>query len=81
MIQLVEVTCLWARDAIKLSFKFKIDTALFTSTGPYTTHTRTQIVQTQPKLEPEVYEIGPYIVRNVGEQQLLFNPEWSLNAN
>ncbi|XP_030921224.1 uncharacterized protein LOC115949082 [Geospiza fortis] len=77
LIQPVEVTCIWARNTVGLSFKFKIDTTLFTTAGPHT-RTTTDIVQTQPKLEPEVYEIGPYVVRNVGEQQLLFNPEWSL---
>lgn len=75
LIQPVEVTCLQAHDALELSFKFKIDTTLFTTARPYTTHTSTQIVQIQPKLEPEVYKISPYVVKNVGEQQPLFNPE------
>ncbi|XP_058664607.1 uncharacterized protein LOC131560012 [Ammospiza caudacuta] len=78
LIQPVEITCLWAQEDIGLSFKFKIDTTPFTTAGPYTAHTEAQIVQTQPKLEPEVYGVVPYVVRNVGEQQLLFNPEWSL---
>lgn len=78
LIQPVEITCLWAQDDIGLSFKFKVDVTPFTTAVPDTTHTKAQIVQTQPKLEPEVYEIGPYIVRNVGEQQLIFNLEWSL---
>uniref|UniRef100_A0A8D2M0Y0 Uncharacterized protein n=1 Tax=Zonotrichia albicollis TaxID=44394 RepID=A0A8D2M0Y0_ZONAL len=78
LIQPVEITCLWAQEDIGLSFKFKIDTTPFTTAGPYTAHSKTQIVQTQPKLEPEVYGIGPYGVKNVSEQQLLFNPKWSL---
>lgn len=31
-----------------------------------------------PRSEPKIYEIGPYVIRNTGQQQLLFSPEWSL---
>ena len=35
---------------------------------------------TQPMAvpNPKIFEIGPYIVRNTGQQQMLFNPKWSL---
>uniref|UniRef100_A0A8D2P6W1 Envelope glycoprotein n=1 Tax=Zosterops lateralis melanops TaxID=1220523 RepID=A0A8D2P6W1_ZOSLA len=35
---------------------------------------------TQPPvmLRPQIYEMGPYIIRKTGQQQILFNPEWSL---
>ena len=47
---------------------------------PTTTYTGNQIqTQVTPlKPEPKIYEIGPYVVRNTGQQLLLFNPEWSL---
>ncbi|XP_069631692.1 uncharacterized protein [Haliaeetus albicilla] len=35
---------------------------------------------TQPivVLSPKTFEIGPYVIRNTGLQQMLFNPAWSL---
>ncbi|XP_053911664.1 uncharacterized protein LOC128850707 isoform X1 [Cuculus canorus] len=35
---------------------------------------------TPPKvtLQPKIYEIGPFVVGNTGQQQMLFKPEWSL---
>lgn len=76
LVQTVEVVCLWAQDTIRLSFKFKINAI----GGPGTTYasTQAQIQTTPPKLEPKIYETGPYVIRNTGQQQLLFNPEWSL---
>lgn len=33
-------------------------------------------VQTQPlKLEPKIYQVDPYGIKNTGQQQLLFNPK------
>lgn len=38
------------------------------------------IPTTQPPvmLRPRIFEIGPYIIRKTGQQQILFNPAWSL---
>ncbi|XP_069631209.1 LOW QUALITY PROTEIN: uncharacterized protein [Haliaeetus albicilla] len=38
------------------------------------------IPTTQPivVLSPKTFEIGPYVIRNTGLQQMLFNPAWSL---
>ncbi|XP_031980095.1 uncharacterized protein LOC116451072 [Corvus moneduloides] len=75
LVQTVEVVCLWGQDSNGLSFKFQIN-----AMARPTTHSDNQI-QTQVTLlksEPKVYEIGPYVVRNTGQQLLLFNPEWSL---
>ncbi|XP_075595288.1 uncharacterized protein LOC142599302 [Balearica regulorum gibbericeps] len=38
------------------------------------------IPTTQPivALNPKIFEIGPYVIRNTGLQQILFNPAWSL---
>uniref|UniRef100_A0A8C5TKU6 Integrase catalytic domain-containing protein n=1 Tax=Malurus cyaneus samueli TaxID=2593467 RepID=A0A8C5TKU6_9PASS len=35
---------------------------------------------TQPlvMLSPEIFEIGPYIIKRIGQQQILLNPSWSL---
>ncbi|XP_068524887.1 uncharacterized protein [Anas acuta] len=35
---------------------------------------------TQPPigLTPSIFKTGPYIIKNVGQQQILFNPSWSL---
>ncbi|XP_074667533.1 uncharacterized protein LOC141917846 [Strix aluco] len=37
-------------------------------------------VPTRPpiKLSPRIYTTGPYIIKNIGQQQVLFNPSWSL---
>lgn len=38
------------------------------------------IPTTQPPviLNPTISEIGPYVIRKTGHQQILFNPAWSL---
>ncbi|XP_074992061.1 uncharacterized protein LOC142074943 [Calonectris borealis] len=82
LVQTIEVVCLWAYDTIGLSFKFKINAvARPVTTVPVTTVTHHK-KDTQPtpalKLKPRIYEIGPYVIRNTGQQQMLFNPEWSL---
>lgn len=73
LVQTIEVVCLWAQDSNRLSFKFQINTMA----RPVTTYASTQIqTQVTPlKPEPKIYEIGPYVVRNTGQQLLLFNPE------
>lgn len=68
LVQTVKVVCLWYHGNIGLTFKFKIDVTI----------TETQTQTTIPKMEPKIYEVGPYVIRNTGQQQLLFNPEWSL---
>ncbi|XP_068888050.1 uncharacterized protein [Aphelocoma coerulescens] len=76
LVQTVEVVCLWGQGSNGLSFKFQIN-AMARPTMTYSgNQIRTQV--TPLKSEPKVYEIGPYVVRNTGQQLLLFNPEWSL---
>ncbi|XP_071895524.1 uncharacterized protein [Anas platyrhynchos] len=78
----VEISCFWnnnngqqskVNNGEGLMLNFTIYAALPTTVRPSTTHTPPLI-----KLEPKIYETGPYVVRNTGQQQLLFNPEWSL---
>ncbi|XP_053789324.1 uncharacterized protein LOC128782859 [Vidua chalybeata] len=74
--QTVDVVCLWAHNTIGLSFKFTINAMA----KPFTNHSSIQVhTKNIPfNLEPKVYEISPYVIRNTGQQKLLFNPEWSL---
>ncbi|XP_042660992.1 uncharacterized protein LOC122154684 [Tyto alba] len=78
--QTVVVSCFWANNGQELKIEgglminFKIHAVPPTTRGPLTTQT----TQPRTKPEPKIYEIGPYMIRNVGQQQLLFNPEWSL---
>ncbi|XP_039946963.2 uncharacterized protein LOC120765837 [Hirundo rustica] len=74
LVQTVNVICLWGRGNKGLTFKFKITTTPIATTKS----TVTQAQTTPPKIEHKIYEIGPYVIRNTGQQQLLFNPEWSL---
>ncbi|RMB99905.1 hypothetical protein DUI87_23312 [Hirundo rustica rustica] len=74
LVQTVNVICLWGRGNKGLTFKFKITTTPIATTKS----TITQAQTTPPKIEHKIYEIGPYVIRNTGQQQLLFNPEWSL---
>ncbi|XP_042656327.1 uncharacterized protein LOC122154120 [Tyto alba] len=89
--QTVVVSCFWVNNANNgqelkieggLVINFKIHAVPPTTRGPLTTQTTqpltTQTTQPQTKPKPKIYEIGPYMIRNVGQQQLLFNPEWSL---
>ncbi|XP_063280318.1 uncharacterized protein LOC134564941 [Prinia subflava] len=71
--QTVEVVCLWADDDEGLSLKFKINAVA----QPVTVSTSTQ-AQPPVVLSPKIFKIGPYIIRKTGQQQLLFNPIWSL---
>ncbi|XP_056371321.1 uncharacterized protein LOC130266010 [Oenanthe melanoleuca] len=66
----VEVVCLWSHRGLGLSFKFRINAI--------TEPVQIQTQSTPLELKLMIYEVGPYIVRNTGQQQLLFNPEWSL---
>ncbi|XP_063003945.1 uncharacterized protein LOC134413832 isoform X2 [Melospiza melodia melodia] len=69
-----EVICLWAKDTQGLSFKFVINVE--------TTAPTVATVTTSPippvTLIPIIFEIGPYVIRKTGQQQILFNPAWSL---
>ncbi|XP_076185054.1 uncharacterized protein LOC143156043 [Aptenodytes patagonicus] len=72
LVQPVFVVCLWAHRSVGLSFKFKIDI-----TKPSTT-TPASIVKDKNTLSPQISEIGPYVIKNTGQQRVLFNPSWSL---
>ncbi|XP_042660771.1 uncharacterized protein LOC116964869 [Tyto alba] len=86
--QSISVVCLWVKGQpiLGLSFRFHIiiNNATTTPTTEKTTSTTTtapdttQTTQPQTKPGPKIYEVGPYMIRNVGQQQLLFNPDWSL---
>lgn len=71
LVQTVCVVCLWYQDSVGLTFKFKINVITVTTTESAVTQAQT----TLPKIEPKIYEVGPYVIRNTGQQQLLFNPE------
>ena len=74
LVQTVYVVCLWYHGSIGLTYKFKINVITLTITESAVTQAQT----TLPKIEPKIYEVGPYVIRNTGQQQLLYNPEWSL---
>ncbi|KAK4811160.1 hypothetical protein QYF61_019791 [Mycteria americana] len=72
LVQPVFVVCLWAHHRVGLSFTFKIDI-----TEPNTT-TSALSVKDEKILSPQISEVGPYVIKNTGQQQVLFNPSWSL---
>ncbi|XP_066845245.1 LOW QUALITY PROTEIN: uncharacterized protein [Anser cygnoides] len=85
--QTVAVNCFWTNNGQKLEIKegeslminFTIYAILPTTVRPpIALPSPTTYAQAPVKLEPKIYETGPYVVRNTGQQQLLFNPEWSL---
>lgn len=71
-----EVVCLWSDGTQGLSFKFIIDTKTPSTTAePHNTTTQ----PTPPViLTPKIFKIRPYIIRKTSQQQILFNPAWSL---
>ncbi|KAK4811143.1 hypothetical protein QYF61_019774 [Mycteria americana] len=71
LVQPVFVVCLWAHHRVGLSFTFKIDII-----EPSTTSALT--VKDEKILSPQISEVGPYVIKNTGQQQVLFNPSWSL---
>ncbi|KAK4811065.1 hypothetical protein QYF61_016351 [Mycteria americana] len=75
LVQPVFVACLWAHHSVGLSFKFKIDI-----TEPSTT-TSALTVKDKKILSPQISEVGPYVIKNTGQQQVLFNPSWSLKTS
>ncbi|MCQ4078518.1 hypothetical protein FK519_27465, partial [Klebsiella pneumoniae] len=81
--QPVFVICLWnnQKGDVALTFKFKMAIIEPTTTTPSPNMTRyTAPLTTEPVivLNPKIFEIGPYVIRNMGQQQMLFNPSWSL---
>ncbi|XP_067170013.1 uncharacterized protein [Apteryx mantelli] len=83
LVQPVFVVCLWAHHSVGLSFKFKIGIMeLNTTSAPTVTvspsiNTST-IIKDKKILSPLISKIGPYVIKNTGQQQVLFNPSWSL---
>ena len=71
LVRPVFVVCLWAHHRVGLSFKFKIDIIKPSTTSALT-------VKDETILSPQVSEVGPYVIKNTGQQQVLFNPSWSL---
>ena len=35
-------------------------------------------IQTPTSLNPYIFNIGPYVIKSTGQQQILFNPTYSL---
>ncbi|XP_076212573.1 LOW QUALITY PROTEIN: uncharacterized protein LOC143169181 [Aptenodytes patagonicus] len=70
-VQPVFVVCLWAHHSMGLSFRFKIGI-----TEPSTTSTL--IVKDKKTLSPQISEIGPYVIKNTGQQRVLLHLSWSL---
>lgn len=71
LIQTAEVVYLWSKNTEALSSKFIINAM----TQPSTT---TAPAQPLLMLSTRIFEIGPYRIRKTGQQQILFNPAWSL---
>ncbi|XP_075346030.1 uncharacterized protein LOC142403701 [Mycteria americana] len=68
-----------------LSFKFKIhiiEPSTTTATPPLTSAPTVKDKKTlSPQisaLSPQSFKIGPYAIKHTGQQQVLFNPSWSL---
>ncbi|XP_076194341.1 uncharacterized protein LOC143160464 [Aptenodytes patagonicus] len=72
LVQPVIVVCLWAHRNLGLSFKFKIDITKLDMT------TSASTAKDKKTLSPQISEIGPYVIKNTGQQWVLFNPSWSL---
>ncbi|XP_042748656.1 LOW QUALITY PROTEIN: uncharacterized protein LOC122192214 [Lagopus leucura] len=69
------ITCLWTQDTLGRSFKFKVDLLNQQTTDvPYITPTR----RLESVISPQIYQIGPYAIKNTGQRQVIFNPTWSL---
>lgn len=79
LVQTVNVVCLWYHDSIWLTFKFKINVITVTVTESAVTQAQTTLPK-KKKIEHKIYEDGPFVIRNTGQQQLLFNPKWSLKC-
>ena len=77
------VICLWAdkragKNQTALSFKFKLE---ITTTKQNPTPTKEGPLANSEKeitLTPQITRIGPYVIKRVGQQRLLFNSSWSL---
>ncbi|XP_075346023.1 uncharacterized protein LOC142403694 [Mycteria americana] len=79
------VICVWARRNTGLSFKFKIHiiepsttTATPPLTSPPTVKDKKTLSPQISALSPQSFKIGPYAIKHTGQQQVLFNPSWSL---
>ncbi len=82
------VICLWGHHNIGLSFQFKIDIMPKTTLAPITSNNMTWTpktpaspVKNKETLSPQISEMGPYVIKNTGQQQVLFNPSPSLNKS
>ena len=77
------VICLWAdkragKNQTAVSFKFKLE---ITTTKQNPTPTKEGPLANSEKeitLTPQITRIGPYVIKRVGQQRLLFNSSWSL---
>ncbi|KAK4806952.1 hypothetical protein QYF61_027319 [Mycteria americana] len=72
LVQPVFVVCLWAHHSVGLSFTFKIDITEPSTATPALT------VKDEKILSPQISEVGLYVIKNTGQQHVLFNPSWSL---
>ncbi|XP_072705769.1 uncharacterized protein [Ciconia boyciana] len=77
------VYCLWGYRGTELLFEFIIDTATSAPVAKDKEPLPPQMsenVSTRPpiSLTPFIFNTGPYIIKNTGQQQVLFNPSYSL---
>ncbi|XP_063177384.1 uncharacterized protein LOC134508994 isoform X1 [Chroicocephalus ridibundus] len=77
------VYCIWGYRGTELLFEFMIDsnTSEPVEMNPKPTPPQTSKgVATQPSisLTPYTFNIGPYAIKHTGQQQILFNPTYSL---
>ncbi|KAK4806434.1 LOW QUALITY PROTEIN: hypothetical protein QYF61_013927 [Mycteria americana] len=79
----ITVYCLWGYRGTELLFEFGIDTATSVPVAKDKEPLPPQMsenVLTRPtiRLTPFTFNTGPYIIKNTGQQQVLFNPSYSL---
>jgi len=80
--KLIIVYCLWGYRGTELLFEFMVNIET-SSTVKDKKPLPLQIFENEPTqppigLTPSIFNTGPYIIKNVGQQQILFNPSWSL---
>ncbi|XP_074424622.1 uncharacterized protein LOC141735547 [Larus michahellis] len=77
------VYCIWGYKGTELLFEFMIDsnTPELAEINPEPTPPQTlKGVPSKPSisLTPYIFNIGPYVIKHTGQQQILFNPTYSL---
>jgi len=80
------IYCIWSKSLPKgedVLFDFVIDMMTSLPTKKYAKPTSQKIfenesIRTPTSLIPYIFNIGPYVIKNTGQPQILFNPTYSL---